>query len=71
MLGLSADAYVLKSVTAVRANDLEQALLLLPFNDALRLMQRVSGWLKQGSQVNCQRQHSPDLRVVRQLWKLD
>eukprot|EP00775_Hariotina_reticulata_P013414 gene13414-13542_t len=51
MLGLSADAYVLKSVTAVRANDLEQALLLLPFNDALRLMQRVSGWLKQGSQV--------------------
>eukprot|EP00882_Tetradesmus_deserticola_P029909 GHRQ01033543.1.p2 GENE.GHRQ01033543.1~~GHRQ01033543.1.p2 ORF type:complete len:149 (+),score=67.22 GHRQ01033543.1:491-937(+) len=51
MLGLAADAYVLRSVAAVRANDLEQALLLLPFNDALRLLQWVSGWLAQGSQV--------------------
>jgi U3 small nucleolar RNA-associated protein 12 len=51
MLGLPADAYVLRSVAAVRANDLEQALLLLPFNDALRLLQWVSGWLAQGSQV--------------------
>ncbi|KAF6255140.1 WD40-repeat-containing domain protein [Scenedesmus sp. NREL 46B-D3] len=50
MLGLAADAYVLRSVAAVRANDLEQALLLLPFNDALRLLQWVSGWLAQGSQ---------------------
>jgi hypothetical protein len=51
MLGLAADAYVLRSVASVRANDLEQALLLLPFNDALRLLQWVSGWLAQGSQV--------------------
>lgn len=51
MLGLPADAYVLRSVAAVRANDLEQALLLLPFNDALRLLQWVAGWLAQGSQV--------------------
>jgi U3 small nucleolar RNA-associated protein 12 len=51
MLGLAADVYVLRSVAAVRANDLEQALLLLPFNDALRLLQWVSGWLAQGSQV--------------------
>lgn len=51
MLGLPADAYVLRSVSSVRANDLEQALLLLPFNDALRLLQWVSGWLAQGAQV--------------------
>eukprot|EP00878_Enallax_costatus_P043401 GHUV01051372.1.p1 GENE.GHUV01051372.1~~GHUV01051372.1.p1 ORF type:complete len:136 (+),score=73.92 GHUV01051372.1:83-490(+) len=51
MLGLSADAYVLRSVSSVRANDLEQALLLLPFGDALRLLQWICGWLRQGSQV--------------------
>lgn len=51
MLGLSPEAYVLRSVSSVRANDLEQALLLLPFRDALRLLQWVAGWLAQGSQV--------------------
>jgi U3 small nucleolar RNA-associated protein 12 len=55
MLGLPADAYVLRSVAAVRANDLEQALLLLPFNDALRLLQWVSGWLASGAQVRYSR----------------
>ncbi|KAF8065837.1 wdr3 [Scenedesmus sp. PABB004] len=51
MLGLPADAYVLRAVSGVRANDLEQALLLLPFNDALRLLAWVSGWLAKGAQV--------------------
>jgi U3 small nucleolar RNA-associated protein 12 len=51
MLGLSADAFVLRSLSTVRANDLEQALLLLPFGEALRLLQWVAAWLAQGSQV--------------------
>lgn len=51
MLGQSADAYVLRAVSSVRANDLEQALLLLPFGDALRLLQWVCGWLTGGAQV--------------------
>lgn len=51
MLGLSASAYVLRAVGSVRANDLEQALLLLPFGDALRLLQWVCGWLDKGDQV--------------------
>lgn len=51
MLGLSPEAYVLRAVSSVRANDLEQALLLLPFADALKLMQWVASWLVQGNQV--------------------
>lgn len=51
MLGLSPGAYVLRAVSSVRANDLEQALLLMPFADALKLLQWVSGWLSEGTQV--------------------
>lgn len=51
MMGLSPGAYVLKCVSGVRAGDLEQALLLLPFADALRLMGYLSVWLAQGAQV--------------------
>jgi hypothetical protein len=51
MLGLSPEAYVLRTVSSVRANDLEQALLLLPFADALKLLQWVAAWLAQGNQV--------------------
>ena len=36
---------------AVRAADLEQALLVLPFADALRLFEYVLAWLRDGSQV--------------------
>jgi hypothetical protein len=35
----------------VRAADLEQALLVLPFADALRLFEHVLAWLQDGSQV--------------------
>jgi hypothetical protein len=51
MLGLSPEAYVLRTVSSVRANDLEQALLLLPFADALKLLQWAAAWLAQGNQV--------------------
>jgi len=36
---------------AVRAADLEQALLVLPFADALRLFEHVLFWLRDGSQA--------------------
>lgn len=52
MLGLSPSAYVLRSVQQVRANDLEQCLLLLPFTDALRLLTYLPQWLEGGNQVS-------------------
>jgi U3 small nucleolar RNA-associated protein 12 len=51
MLGLAPGAYVLRCVSGVKAGDLEQALLLLPFADALRLLGYVSEWLKEGAAV--------------------
>ena len=51
MLGLSAEAYLLRAVSGVRAGDLEQALLVLPFSDALRLLGYLCAWLQRGSQV--------------------
>lgn len=51
MLGLAPGAYVLRCISGVRASDLEQALLLLPFADALRLMGYLSDWLGQGAHV--------------------
>ncbi len=65
MLGLGADAYVLRAVGGVRANDLEQSLLLLPFNEALRLLSWASGWLAQGTQV-CTCVRAPGGRFVGQ-----
>ncbi len=35
----------------MRSSELEQALLLLPFTDALRLMSYLVAWLKEGGQV--------------------
>jgi U3 small nucleolar RNA-associated protein 12 len=51
MLGLPPGSYVLRTVSGVRSSDLEQALLLLPFADALRLMRYVSDWLEQNAHV--------------------
>lgn len=48
MLGLSPSDYVLRAVRSVRGSDLEQALLLVPFLDALRLLQFLCVWLKRG-----------------------
>lgn len=47
LLGLSPGAYVLKVLAGVRAADLEQALLSLPFTDALKLLAYLAAWLKQ------------------------
>ena len=51
LLGLSPSAYVLSVVGRVRGSDLEQALLMVPFADALRLLKYLEGWLRQGIKV--------------------
>ncbi len=48
MLGLAPSAYVLKVVSGVRASELEQAVMLLPFADALRLLGYLLRWLEAG-----------------------
>ena len=55
LLGLSPEAYMLKQLASVRAGDLEQSLLILPFSDALRLLAFFCTWLEQGAEV---RRHS-------------
>ena len=52
LLGLDASAFVLKSISDVRASDVEQALLLLPFTDALRLLSFLPIWLSKRSNVS-------------------
>ncbi len=42
---------MLRTVGSVRSAELEQALLLLPFTDALRLLGYLVTWLKKGTQV--------------------
>ncbi|KAK6942734.1 Small-subunit processome, Utp12 [Dillenia turbinata] len=44
MLGLSPSDYVLRAVSNVCTNDLEQTLLSLPFSDALKLMSYLRDW---------------------------
>ena len=49
--GLAPGPYVLRALQKVRAAELEQALLMLPFADALRLLAYLPPWLAHGSQV--------------------
>ena len=51
LLGMDASAFVLKSLSDVRASDVEQALLLLPFTDALRLLSFLPIWLSKRTHV--------------------
>ncbi|XP_071700962.1 uncharacterized protein [Rutidosis leptorrhynchoides] len=44
MRGLSPSDYILQAVSKVHTNDLEQALLALPFSDALKLLSYVKDW---------------------------
>lgn len=46
--GLSPSAYVLKVVSGVRSSELEQAVMMLPFADALRLLAYLPRWLATG-----------------------
>ncbi|XP_051130435.1 uncharacterized protein LOC127250965 [Andrographis paniculata] len=45
MLGLSPSDYVLRAVSSVPTNDLEQALLALPFSDSLRILSYLKDWV--------------------------
>ena len=51
LLGLSPEQYMLKQLASVRASDLEQALLILPFSDALRLLSYFCTWLQRSAEV--------------------
>lgn len=51
LLGLTPSDYVLRSVSQVRGSELEQAMLLVPFTDALRLLRYLAGWLRRGVKV--------------------
>uniref|UniRef100_A0A7N2M7D1 Small-subunit processome Utp12 domain-containing protein n=1 Tax=Quercus lobata TaxID=97700 RepID=A0A7N2M7D1_QUELO len=44
MLGLSPSDYVLRALSNVNTNDLEQTLLALPFPDALKIMSYLKDW---------------------------
>ncbi|XP_031265930.1 WD repeat-containing protein 3 homolog isoform X1 [Pistacia vera] len=44
MLGLSPSDYVLRTLSNVNTNDLEQTLLALPFADALKLLSYLKDW---------------------------
>ncbi|KAL2554325.1 transducin family protein/WD-40 repeat family protein [Forsythia ovata] len=44
MLGLSPSDYVLRAVSNVHTNDLEQTLLALPFSDALKILSYLKDW---------------------------
>lgn len=51
MLGLTPAHYVLRAVRAVRSNHLEAALTVLPFPDALKLLEYVPTWVQDSSAV--------------------
>lgn len=51
LLGLSPAEYVLRALEKIRAADLEQALLLLPFHYGLQLLEYLCHWLEKGVKV--------------------
>ncbi|XP_031280863.1 WD repeat-containing protein 3 [Pistacia vera] len=51
MLGLSPSDYVLRTLSNVNTNDLEQTLLALPFADALKLLSYLKDWASNPDKV--------------------
>lgn len=51
LMGLSPTEYVLSAIAKVRGSDLEQALLLVPFMDALKLLEFSTSWLQHGAHI--------------------
>lgn len=47
LLGLSPSNYLAKTVKDIRSNDIEEALLVLPFSSALKLVNYLLSWIKQ------------------------
>ena len=52
LLGMSPPEYVLNALSNLRSADLEQALLLLPFNYALDLLGYLCYWLERSIRVH-------------------
>ena len=48
LLGLTPERYALRSIESVKPADLEQAILALPFSNALALLDCLMGWLAGG-----------------------
>ncbi|KAJ0010234.1 hypothetical protein Pint_33053 [Pistacia integerrima] len=59
MLGLSPSHYVLRTLSNVKTNDLEQTLLALPFADALKLLSYLKDWAS-----------NPDKVILFALWNI-
>ena len=51
LLGLTPSAYIRKTLSAIRANDLVDALLVLPFASAIQLLRELCSWVREGSTV--------------------
>lgn len=51
MLGFSPSDYILRSLSNVHTNDLEQTLLALPFSDALKLLSYLKDWSSKPDKV--------------------
>ncbi|TYH77185.1 hypothetical protein ES332_D04G135500v1 [Gossypium tomentosum] len=51
MLGLSPSDYVLRALSNISTNDLEQTLLALPFSDALKLLSYTKDWTSNPDKV--------------------
>lgn len=49
LLGMDPSNFVLKSISSVKASDLEMALMSIPFMDALRLLEYLCQWLEEGA----------------------
>lgn len=50
-LGLSPSDYVLKVLREIRSNDLDEALLVLPFNLVMKLLHFMNDWVVNGKYV--------------------
>ena len=61
--GLGIGQYVLRAAARVKAADLEQALLMLPFHDALRLL----GYLRDGMSTGAEVGRPRDLQICQSL----
>ncbi|KAJ0045765.1 hypothetical protein Pint_05696 [Pistacia integerrima] len=59
MLGLSPSHYVLRTLSNVKTNDLEQTLLALPFANALKLLSHLKDWAS-----------NPDKVILFALWNI-
>ena len=51
LMGQSPERYALSAIEKVRAADLEQAVLALPFSSALTLLDYLGGWLEAGEKT--------------------